>query len=140
MAKKPNQSPAEELVNLTEEEAVPDQAADEQAAPSLEEQHAALLQEHQALLDAHNELKEKFSQLMDAPATPAAKETPGVPADTFEVDGQTYRMALPKMKIKGVGERTALEVLLDDEPYEKLGGKTIKEYLVSYGSIAVQKA
>jgi hypothetical protein len=106
---------------------------------SLQQQYDALLTEHQALLDAHNELKEKYNQLFEAPAPAPAKETPGVPADTFEVDGQTYRMAIPKMKVGGIGERTALEILLDEETYPALGGKTIKEYLVSYGSIAVQK-
>lgn len=96
-----------------------------------------LLQAYQQLQQEHQTLKELYQDMMQAPSKAIVKSLPNLPADTFEVAGNTYRMALPKMKIKDIGDRTALEVLLDDEAYQALKGLTIKEYLVSYGSTAV---
>jgi hypothetical protein len=101
----------------------------------------ALLEQNAQLAQERDELAQKLSEVMSLPSTSApAPEVAGLPADTFTVNDEEYRMALPKIKVRGVGERTALEVLLDDEEYAALGSKTIKNYLVESGSIAVQKA
>lgn len=97
-----------------------------------------LLQEHQALQDKYQLLLQEHQALALAPA--ASTATPGgLPTDVFEVDGAKYQMAAGKLKIKGVGERTAAEVLYDNTEYPALGNRTIKAWLVSYGSAAVKQ-
>lgn len=91
-----------------------------------------LLQENAALT------KELESLLQTAPT--AAPSAPTVPAETFKVDGETYHLTLTEYIIKGIGRRTALEVLLDDTDYAELNGLTIKAHLVSYPNIGFKKA
>lgn len=67
------------------------------------------------------------------------KPAPGIPADTFEVDGKNYRFKLAKANVRRLGERTALEMLVDNEPQEVLGGLTIKAWLVANNSSMVEE-
>lgn len=109
--------------------------------PAQNADYQALLEQNAQLAQERDELAQKLSDAMSLSSTSTHQaQAIGVPSDTFQVGDDEYRMALPKIKIGGVGERTALEVLLDDEAYARLGGKTIKEFLVQTGSIAVQKA
>lgn len=40
--------------------------------------------------------------------------------NTFQLDGKTYKVLIPKMNIPEIGERTALEVCADPEAQQAL--------------------
>jgi len=70
-------------------------------------------------------------------ATPPAIAAAPV-AETFEENGQQFRLTQKQYFLKGIGRRTALEVLLDDTEYPTLNGLTIRQYLTSYPNSGVE--
>lgn len=70
----------------------------------------------------------------------AAQESKAVVVtEPFEVGGKKYLFAYPKINIPGVGVRTSLECVLDDQTNDALDGLTILEHLVKIGSGAINE-
>lgn len=51
----------------------------------------------------------------------AAKKAPAA-ENHFEFEGKKYKVLIPKMNIPGIGERTSLEVCVDEEAQAYLVG------------------
>lgn len=71
-------------------------------------------------------------------AEAALDATPEV-GHLFEHEGKTYEIVIPTLNIPEIGKRTALEISMDDEQHEALGGKTIRAFLVEVKSGAIKE-
>jgi hypothetical protein len=80
----------------------------------------------------------KATKKFDA-ADSAQDIKPVVPNDSFKANGKAYRFLYPKLDIPGIGIRTSLECLLDNEKHIPLGNMTIGEYLVSIKSGSIEE-
>jgi hypothetical protein len=114
-------------------------ASPEDNASPAENSHAALEAAYQKLLIEHQQLKQAYDTILHTTPDPRKLPPAGIPNETFEVDGNTYRMAAANLHIKSVGKRTALEAMVDDTLYPALGGKTILQWLVANNSTAIKK-
>jgi hypothetical protein len=136
--------PKKQTALSTEADTLVGVPTNQQADPLLEENQSLKL-ELQQLSMAYNALEEKYLELaslpISQPGTQAAHRSlsgaEGIPDETFEVDGQLFRMTVTEVAVRKLGKRTALDILADDEPYTKLGGLTIKAWLVANNSSAV---
>lgn len=145
MAKAKQETQAPVLENMSAEELLAYASQLQYILKAAEADKDEAVKEYQELLDEHNQLKQDYESLLSGSDTPADKAAPAskapvIPTDTFEANGGSYKMALPAISIKGLGKRTALEILTDEETYDVLGGKTIRQHLVDSNSIAVVKA
>ena len=96
-------------------------------------------------LKAENELlKLQIETLETKISELSATKVPTKPAGTaqtppFNVGGKLYRLKQNEISIRRVGKRTALDIVSDDEPYNQLGGLSIKEWLVANSSTAIEE-
>ncbi len=104
---------------------------------STNEKTAELEAAYQALLIEHQRLRQAYDNIIHTTPDPKKLPPAGIPTETFEVDGETYRMAAANLHVKGVGKRTALEAMVDDTLYPSLGGLTILQWLVANNSTTV---
>jgi hypothetical protein len=74
---------------------------------------------------ADYDLDQVLSDILDV-ADPAPDELEGIESDTFSYGGKKYSVAFPKVEIPGIGIRTALELLHDEEA---------QKYLVEQGCV-----
>jgi hypothetical protein len=94
---------------------------------------------YQKLLIEHEQLKQAYDSIVHTTPDPRKLPAAGIPAETFEVNGSTYQMAAANLYVKGVGKRTALEALVDDQLHPSLGNSTILNWLVANNSTSVKK-
>jgi hypothetical protein len=79
-----------------------------------------------------------MEEAKETDAASAAQESKAVAVpDTFKVGDNKYQFVYPLIDIPGIGIRTSLECVTDEEAHEALGGLTIVEHLVKIGSGAV---
>jgi hypothetical protein len=94
---------------------------------------------YQKLLIEHEQLKQAYDSIVHTTPDPRKLPAAGIPTETFEVDGGTYQMAAANLYVKGVGKRTALEALVDDQLHASLGNSTILNWLVANNSTSIKK-
>jgi hypothetical protein len=94
---------------------------------------------YQKLLIEHEQLKHAYDSIVHTTPDPHKLPAAGIPTETFEVDGGTYQMAAANLYVKGVGKRTALEALVDDQLHASLGNSTILNWLVANNSTSIKK-
>lgn len=133
-------SPAEQPPTADVQPPTPDDQPNLDTA--LIEENAALKTEVELLTAQLTALQEAYDQLAATPvpqpkasATEAAAEAEPEP---FEIDGKLFTLTAKKVSIRKLGERTALDIISDDEPYEALGGLTIKAWLLANNSTVLK--
>jgi hypothetical protein len=94
---------------------------------------------YQKLLIEHEQLKQAYDSIVHTTPDPRKLPAAGIPAETFQVNGSTYQMAAANLYVKGVGKRTALEALVDDQLHPSLGNLTILNWLVANNSTSIKK-
>ena len=106
-------------VNLQEKvnelEAALEAQADLAKAASVKIQE--LTEENDALKEANESLKNQVEKLLE---TPDDKEKEDGVGSKFEFEGAKYEILVPKVRIPGMGARTALEILNDSKAQEWL--------------------
>ncbi|MDH7463977.1 hypothetical protein QEG73_21930 [Chitinophagaceae bacterium 26-R-25] len=85
-------------------------------------------------------LKKQLTGLAASGPEEKKDDEPKIPTETFSVGKAKYKFAAAKMIVPGIGAVTAQEALVDDEKHDKLGKKTIKEWLVANESELVKSA
>jgi hypothetical protein len=101
--------------------------------------NAELEAAYQKLLIEHEQLKQAYDNIVHTTPDPRKLPAAGIPPETFEVNGSTYQMAAANLYVKGVGKRTALEALVDDQLHPSLGNLTILNWLVANNSTSIKK-
>jgi hypothetical protein len=101
--------------------------------------NAELEAAYQKLLIEHEQLKQAYDNIVHTTPDPRKLPAAGIPPETFEVNGSTYQMAAANLYVKGVGKRTALEALVDDQLHPSLGNSTILNWLVANNSTSIKK-
>ncbi len=71
----------------------------------------------QALEEENASLKSQIEKLL---VTPDADEKVTGVGETFEFEGQKYKILVEAVRIPGVGRRTAMEILVDQKAQAKL--------------------
>jgi hypothetical protein len=84
-------------------------------------------------------MSKAYSKPVTDAATAAQEKKPVLPPDQFKIGSKTFTYAIPRLNIPGIGVRTALEAILDEQKHDELGGLSINEFLVSIGSGAVKE-
>lgn len=107
--------------------------------PPANTNNAELEAAYQKLLIEHEQLKQAYDSIVHTTPDPRRLPAAGIPQETFQVNGSTYQMAAANLYVKGVGKRTALEALVDDQLHPSLGNLTILNWLVANNSTSIKK-
>lgn len=83
-------------------------------------------------------LEKAYNELAATPVPPAAALEATQP-DPVEINGKLYQFVAKKINIRKIGERTALDIMADEQTYPHLGDQTILQWLVANNSLALKE-
>lgn len=121
------------------EEAIASTEANTHSDEALLLENEALKAEVALLHEQLSKLASDYNQLASTPVKSPGTAVADVQTEPFQVDGEDYQLVVGKIAVRRLGERTALDILADEDTYDALGGLTIKEWLVKNNSKAIKK-